>query len=364
MAPFCPVCGTAYGADDVRFCPNCGRERPPEPLAAMPTAEAPAMRTPTEVTPALPTGPPPPPPVPGGPRTQARGGGFLDQMFDGRATPPGGVIPVGASGGATGPAHSRVFVWVVTLVLAVVVGGGATAGVLLWQNQGDTRSPAAAGGPSGGASAREPGTKVSPGTDNPARTEDSPRTEGSDRTGGSADTGTEAAPKASAPSVPAAPDAEGGQAVPDGYREVRDPMGFTFAVPEGWSRQKVERGSQVTYAAPTGFSHYLVGVIARANYTSYQNFRNLEEGVRKTKDDYRRVRLEANTFKGRDGALWEYTYTDARTGETVRVMDQGYVAENGTEYTIYLTQHDRDWQDGAVRTYNAALSSWRLDSDE
>ncbi|RVU16520.1 hypothetical protein EOT10_36550 [Streptomyces antnestii] len=148
--------------------------------------------------------------------------------------------------------------------------------------------------------------------------------------------------------------------VPAGYRKVADPMGFSFVIPDVWSRQGVANGSQITYAGSTGAEHYLIGVIPNAGYTSYDNVLNMEKHAKedKKKSDYQRIDLRRNTFQGRPGAIWEYTYRD-EGGRTMHGIDQSYVAEDGTEYTIFLVGQQNVWAD-MKKTYRTGLESWRL----
>lgn len=148
--------------------------------------------------------------------------------------------------------------------------------------------------------------------------------------------------------------------VPTGYRKAVDPMGFSFVIPDVWSRQGVENGSQITYAGSTGAEHYLIGVIPDAGYTSYDNVLNMEKHAEedRKKQDYQRIDLRRNTFQGRPGAIWEYTYRD-EGGRTMHGIDQSYVAEDGTEYTIFLVGQQDVWAD-LKRTYRTGLDSWRL----
>ncbi|MFD7816994.1 hypothetical protein ACFV6E_29335 [Streptomyces sp. NPDC059785] len=218
----------------------------------------------------------------------------------------------------------RTLVWVVTILVAFLVGGGAAAGVIVWQDH---------------------------------------------RSGGGSDKGAgqpRSAPTADRESGSSSPDAEPGDditaaaEVPGGYHRLNDPLGFSFAVPEVWTRENVEDGTQVTYAGPTGMEHIKVGVIADAGYTSYENFLALEETAAKKDDDYRRVELEENTFQGHAGAVWEYTYTD-ESGRTVHAADQSYVADDGTEYAIMIVGRDDIWESGVADTFRVALETWQTE---
>jgi len=138
--------------------------------------------------------------------------------------------------------------------------------------------------------------------------------------------------------------------------------GFEFAVPDGWTRQGEDRPGQIVYAGSTGREEFLVGVVPNAPYTSYENFTTIEKDAKKDpkKSDYQRIRLEPNTFQGRSGAIWEYTFTDT-AGREIHALDQSYVADNGTEYAIQLSWRADFWptSEGA-KIHQTALDNWRL----
>ncbi len=227
-----------------------------------------------------------------------------------------------------------------TLAGAFVIGGGAAAGILLWQDSGDDTAEGKGKDDRPAASrSQEPSGSPSP------LVSPSPRPSGTPGEG--ADAGANGVPE-----------------VPQGSELVTDPEGFSFAAPEGWTRQSVnpERPGQITYAGSTGREEFLVGVVADAPYTSYENFTNIEKHTKSAPDksDYRRIRLEPNTFQGRDGAIWEYTYTD-EAGREIHAINQSYIADNGTEYAIQLSWRADFWPAGeGAKTHATALDTWRL----
>ncbi|MEU2179741.1 hypothetical protein ABZ579_02500, partial [Streptomyces thermolilacinus] len=229
--------------------------------------------------------------------------------------------------------------------VAFAVGGGVTTGILMLKDEprpGVALHPGPGAEPvadpvTGGATAR-----TTPAPEPPPVPASSPAPE------------TTPAPDATPTSAqgPTAP-----PTVPDGYELAVDTAGFAFAVPAGWERVSEKRG-QITYAGPTGMSHFLVGVVRDAPYTSLENLTTLEGNSRAKRADYRRVRLEANTFQGRPGAIWEYTYTD-EAGGTIHAADQSYIADDGTEYAVYFTARERDWSE-AREAFDTALATWTL----
>ncbi|MGW6060396.1 hypothetical protein [Streptomyces sp. NPDC055189] len=243
------------------------------------------------------------------------------------------------------PEPRRTALWAATLAAALVIGGGIAAGVLLLQNDDDGKADKAGGK-----------------DDKPAisRTEDTEDIDGSadapTPSPASTPSPTPEEPSDSPDTVDDAPD------VPTGSDLVSDVSGFEFAVPEGWSRQGEDRPGQTVYAGSTGREEFLVGVVPNATYTSYENFTTIEKDAKKDpkKSDYQRIRLEPNTFQGRSGAIWEYTFTDT-AGREIHALNQSYVADNGTEYAIQLSWRADFWptSEGA-RIHRTALEYWRI----
>lgn len=242
-------------------------------------------------------------------------------------------------------------VWTATLAAAFVIGGGATGGVLLLSDH-DT----------GGAGKAAPQSQ----DDKPAATTSTRPTASATTTSSSSPTATPDATKPTGeaeqteptkPTKAAKPTELPG--APVGFRRVTDPVGFSLAVPDVWSRTSANAG-QITYAGSTGMEHLLIGVVHNPPYSSsYENFLALEQNAKAAQKDFQRLRLERNTFQGRPGAIWEYTFTDRQTGETLHAIDQGYIAPNGTDYSIYTKARDRDWQ-YARKIFDTALSTWTL----
>ncbi|NEC63844.1 hypothetical protein G3I41_04195, partial [Streptomyces sp. SID9727] len=216
------------------------------------------------------------------------------------------------------PRRRAVLVWGATLTAALILGGGATAGALALLDRHDD----------------DPGTS------------ESDEGKGGDRATPAQDRTREAT------TDPAEP------VVPDGYGIVADTAGFALALPDDWERQG-EENHQVTYARSPGDTRVLeVGVTADAPATSYENAKALEKTASADRRNYQQVQLSANTFQGRPGARWEYTYEDGN-GQPVHAIDQRYIAEDGTEYAIHVTERDVDWA-GAREVFDTALSTWML----
>ncbi|MEU2128376.1 hypothetical protein [Streptomyces sp. NPDC018352] len=324
---------------------------PGAPPVSMPAPPLPGVApdNPTTVVPAMPTPTPNPTPTPYDPSAPA------DPIAAETAYDPQTVALSSAPAAPTAPTtptpvvlpasppDSRkraALIWTGTLVAALLVGGGATTGVLILTDRGD------------GAGTVEDGRPAAQ-----DRSSQSPSAEPSQQQTPSAD------PTPTASAVSATPDATpSAPTVPEGFRLVSDTAGFSFAVPTVWDRRS-EKNNQITYAGSTGRAELKVGVIHDAPYSSYDNFTTLERTADANQKNYRRIGLTANTFRGRPGAIWEYTYEDRESGETIHAIDQSYIADDGTEYAIYTTERDTEWP-GARRIFDTALSTWMLNDTD
>ncbi|WP_051855014.1 hypothetical protein [Streptomyces sp. NRRL B-1347] len=301
--------------------------------------------------PPVPPGPPvgQAPPVP--PGAAGPGGApaayAVPGPYDPSAAPTQGVlaappVPARRRGGRAG-------VWAVTLAVALLVGGGTTAGIVVWQDNRSTSDKAGENESAGTADDGSTGSEDD-GENGPAVSH----------------TGEPTQDRPTDPARPSEEESGGGEtagdaAVPPGSERVTDSKGFSFAAPEGWGSRAGDNPTQSTYAGANGAEHFQVGVIPDAGYTSYENLTNMEEHAEKDPDksDYRRIRLEDNTFQGRAGAVWEYTYTD-KSGRKIHAINQSYVTDDGTEYAIQLSWRAKVWSTAhGARTHRTALDTWQ-----
>ncbi|MEV0438925.1 hypothetical protein AB0I84_14775 [Streptomyces spectabilis] len=300
--------------------------------------------------PPVPPGPPvgqAPPVPPGAAGPGAPAAYAVPGPYDPSAAPTQGVlaappVPVRQRGGRAG-------VWAVTLAVALLVGGGTTAGIVVWQDNRSTSDEADKGDSSTGADKGATGSE--------GDGENGPAVSRTDEPTQDLPTGT---------AQPSEEESGGGEtagdaAVPPGSERVTDPKGFSFAAPEGWGSSVSDNPTQSMFAGASEAEHFQVGVIPNAGYTSYENLMKMEEFAEKDPDksDYRRIRLEDNTFQGRAGAVWEYTYTD-KSDRRIHAINQSYVTADGTEYAIQLSWRAKVWSTAhGTRTHQAALDTWQ-----
>ncbi|WP_062640401.1 serine/threonine protein kinase [Streptomyces maremycinicus] len=185
--------------------------------------------------------------------------------------------------------------------------------------------------------------------------------EGRQDTGGS--TSSSASASASASPSPSTPSATSTPA--DSWLEVDDPLGFGLSLPEGWEREVFQDDGdlkQIDYS-PDGGEHFLRIALDRSPDFSdpYAHQVDLEQQLQRLVD-YRRVTLEKNVYRDRDGAEWEYTWTaqakDTEFPGPRRAIEETYVARDGTEYAIYMSSPAEDWPEAAEQ-FRKVLQSWR-----
>ncbi|MFF9685161.1 protein kinase [Streptomyces sp. NPDC014623] len=172
------------------------------------------------------------------------------------------------------------------------------------------------------------------------------------------------APSASAAGDPAGASAgKGGEPaskeIPDGWKRVDDPEGFSLAVPEGWERQT--SGSQIDYT-PDGGAHRLrIGLDPQPDFThSYTHMQSIEKDLAARLPGYERLSLEKNVFRDRPGSRWEFTWVESKDHPGPRHgIDQMYFAEaGGPEYAFYMTGPAEERAESR-KLFETMLRSWQ-----
>ncbi|MYS89401.1 MULTISPECIES: serine/threonine-protein kinase [Streptomyces] len=155
-----------------------------------------------------------------------------------------------------------------------------------------------------------------------------------------------------------------GSSVPAGWTRRDDPAGFSLYLPKGWKRQTFgPQGElkQIDYT-PDGGRHFVrIAVDTSPDFADpYAHQLDLEQQLQRLVD-YKRVKLERNVYRDRDGALWEYTWTaqpkDTKFPGPRRAIEETYVARDGTEYALYMSAPARDWAK-ARKQFTSLLQGW------
>ncbi|MYW11285.1 protein kinase [Streptomyces sp. SID2563] len=242
---------------------------------------------------------------------------------------PGPVVqPAPVPAPAPAPRRSRWRTRVLVIALAAVIGGGAGIAAMLYAHRTD-----AAGSTDGGTSAH--GTRT-PGPDT-SKTKPTPTP-----TPSPSDTVT--------------------QDVPDGWRRVVDPSGFSVLLPEGWKRKVTD--NNIDYTPDDGVHYFRVSSDPAPDYdNSYDHMVELEKHLAERLPQYRQIELNTNLYRDYPGSIWEFTWTE-KNGEARHAIDQMYFAKDGgPEYALYMTGPADDWDNTRDR-FNAILRSWRPPAEQ
>jgi serine/threonine protein kinase len=155
-----------------------------------------------------------------------------------------------------------------------------------------------------------------------------------------------------------------GGSVPAGWTRHDDPAGFSLYLPKGWKRKTFgPQGElkQIDYT-PDGGRHFVrIAVDTSPDFADpYAHQLDLEQQLQRLVD-YKRVKLERNVYRDRDGALWEYTWTaqakDTKFPGPRRAIEETYVARDGTEYALYMSAPAQDWAK-ARKQFTSLLQGW------
>ncbi|MFH9860475.1 serine/threonine-protein kinase [Streptomyces sp. NPDC017202] len=293
-----------------------GVPAPATPAPATPAPATPAPATPAPATPASAT------PVP------AASGTHVHPVTGPTAIGPAAIGPTAIGPTAIGPAgpgpgqappgrssrRRRLRTLALVVVVAALVGGGTAVALRTWGGDGTTQGSG------------------SPTTD--------PTATG---TGRQKDRG----------------------AVPDARVDIDDPLGFGLSLPRTWERKLFQDDGdlkQVDYS-PDGGEHFVrIAIDTSPDFDDpYAHQLDLEQQLERLVD-YERVTLERNTYRDREGARWEYTWTalakDTDFPGPRHAVEETYISRDGTEYVIYMSSPAEDWASTA-RQFTSVLQSWR-----
>jgi hypothetical protein len=149
--------------------------------------------------------------------------------------------------------------------------------------------------------------------------------------------------------------------IPDDWVRVDDVEGYSLMLPKDWKRQA--DGTQVDYTPDRGAHFVRIAVDKSPDWPdSYHHQLDLERQVTKPPGlpDYQQVNLQPNTYRDRSGSLWEFTWTAGNKDTTSgprHAIEQTYVENDGTEYAIYLSVPEADWDEGRQQ-FDAILRGW------
>ncbi|MFG3516362.1 serine/threonine-protein kinase [Streptomyces bobili] len=152
---------------------------------------------------------------------------------------------------------------------------------------------------------------------------------------------------------------------PDSWKDIHDPLGFRLSLPPGWERSVFQDDGdlkQIDYS-PDGGKHFVrIAIDASPDFDDpYAHQLDLHQQLKRLVD-YQKVTLERNTYRDREGARWEYTWTalakDTDFPGPRHAIEETYISRDGTEYVIYMSSPAKDWARTA-RQFTSVLQSWR-----
>ncbi|WLW52816.1 serine/threonine-protein kinase [Streptomyces sp. YU58] len=169
------------------------------------------------------------------------------------------------------------------------------------------------------------------------------------------------------PSVSPSPTEESQGAVPAGWKQYDDPEGFSLYLPEGWERSisiKSKNGlQQIDYSPDKGEHLVHIAVDTLPDFADpYEHQVDLEQQLRRQLVDYKRVSMQRQLYRDRQGSRLEYTWTVQANGSrppgTYRAVDLMYIARSGVEYAIYMASPAEDWA-ATRKQFETVLQGWR-----
>ncbi|GLW45035.1 serine/threonine protein kinase [Streptomyces sp. NBRC 14336] len=170
----------------------------------------------------------------------------------------------------------------------------------------------------------------------------------------------------STPSDTGTPESTPQNNVPDGWERVEDPLGFSLSLPEGWKRSNPqESGSlqQIDYSPDGGRNLLRIAVDTNPQYDDpYPHMVSLDQQLGDRLVDYDTRVLEPTTYRDRQAARLEYTWTqlakDSSFPGPFQAVDQLYIARDGAEYAFYMAAPVDEFPE-AKKRFEAVLRSWR-----
>jgi serine/threonine protein kinase len=160
-------------------------------------------------------------------------------------------------------------------------------------------------------------------------------------------------------SPPAGP-SPNGPSVPDGYRRVHDPAGFSLVVPKGWKREMT--GESIDYT-PDGGNHLIrISIDENPDFpTPEDHMKDMEKGLSVLKD-YSQLQLGHYNFRDQpESARWEFSWyqteKDGIPGPR-HAIDHMYDTDDNVECAIYMSSPASDWA-VTERQFEIVLQNWQ-----
>ncbi|MGW7818885.1 serine/threonine-protein kinase [Streptomyces puniciscabiei] len=175
-----------------------------------------------------------------------------------------------------------------------------------------------------------------------------------------------AGPATTSPSASGSASPGGDGTVPESWQVQHDPLGFSLSLPKGWKRKVYElKGGlkQIDYSPDGGYHFVRIAINSSPDFADgYQHQVDLEQQLQRLVD-YKRVALEKNIYRDRNGSLWEYTWYALKKDPPHiagprHAIEETYYARSGTEYAIYMSTPEQDWAKTS-KQFKWVLQGWQ-----
>ncbi|SCL55034.1 serine/threonine protein kinase [Micromonospora citrea] len=155
----------------------------------------------------------------------------------------------------------------------------------------------------------------------------------------------QAPPQSSAPAPPTSaapsptPSVSPSAGLPAGWKLVKDPVGFSVPVPDGWRRSA--GGTWVKYEEPNGVRELVIDRTNSPQKDAVAAWRAIEPDRRRLVDDYEYIDIRRVSGYWKTCADWDWRET--RDGTRIRVRNRGFVTASNRGFAIRWEVADKDW---------------------
>ncbi|MGW7326971.1 serine/arginine repetitive matrix protein 2, partial [Streptomyces sp. NPDC054845] len=151
------------------------------------------------------------------------------------------------------------------------------------------------------------------------------------------------------PSPADSPSASTGPTADDAHETVRDPKGFTIAVPTGWAREESESG--VFYRSPDRTSLLQVFRVSEAELSPLQAVQGASADLRARTSGYEEIRV-GRVAGADDAAELVYEYDSAESHGRRRGVEQVSRTQDGGKWAVLTAGPAAEW--AVTRQHHAA----------
>ncbi|WP_433255653.1 protein kinase domain-containing protein [Streptosporangium sp. CA-135522] len=146
------------------------------------------------------------------------------------------------------------------------------------------------------------------------------------------------------PGASTTPPARPSPAIPAGWRLHRDPLGFTVAIPKGWTVKRFSGRDRVEFRPPGGDGFLWIESTEDPVKDPVKHWEKVERGglAKKLWPGYERIGITPLRYRSLPAADWEFTYLKDGKVKT-HVLDRGFRTLTGRPYAIYWEGPDDRW---------------------